>query len=288
MMKLILGILFVSFGFTLLHSEVYHEKFDEINNKWWTGETESNTVSLENGSLILNKLTDGFIYFPYTLAFDEEQDYSIRAEMTQLSGITNHGYGIIWGAYDVDNLYYFIVSSNQMYSVYKSTEEGWVPIKDWTDFDSINEMGAKNIIEIVQKNKRLHFKINNNIVFDTTGVDFFGDIVGFTVNNKMKVAVDDFKVNYEIAKINLVPNPVLNVEKENLGAIVNSQYDEVLPVISSDGKRLYFCKMKNVMLSFIFCVSLIGAYSPFCFSFSIFKYIKWNFPFSYIIITIDF
>ena len=42
------------------------------------------------------------------------------------------------------------------------------------------------------------------------------------------------------AEINVAPDSKMEGKKENLGAGVNSQYDEVYPVISPDGKSLYF------------------------------------------------
>ncbi|MFL5729984.1 MAG: OmpA family protein [Cytophagaceae bacterium] len=55
----------------------------------------------------------------------------------------------------------------------------------------------------------------------------------------MKVAVDYIKVK-QTNTINLVKNLKTNYKKENLGSHVNSPYEEVGPIITQDGKTLYF------------------------------------------------
>lgn len=47
------------------------------------------------------------------------------------------------------------------------------------------------------------------------------------------------------AEINLVSDAPSTVAAENLGEAINSPYDEVLPVISPDGKTLYFCRKNH-------------------------------------------
>jgi outer membrane protein OmpA-like peptidoglycan-associated protein len=44
------------------------------------------------------------------------------------------------------------------------------------------------------------------------------------------------------ATINVIPNATAKVRRENLGRSINSQYDEICPVISPDGKTLYFTR----------------------------------------------
>jgi outer membrane protein OmpA-like peptidoglycan-associated protein len=42
------------------------------------------------------------------------------------------------------------------------------------------------------------------------------------------------------AEINLVPNQVFTSKKESLGASINTEFDEIAPMISPDGKIIYF------------------------------------------------
>jgi len=48
-----------------------------------------------------------------------------------------------------------------------------------------------------------------------------------------------------VAKINVAENLPPNLEKENLGVNVNSKYGEVAPIVSPDGKFLYFTRLNH-------------------------------------------
>lgn len=48
-----------------------------------------------------------------------------------------------------------------------------------------------------------------------------------------------------VAKINVAENLPPNLEKENLGSNVNSKYGEVAPIVSPDGKYLYFTRLNH-------------------------------------------
>lgn len=48
-----------------------------------------------------------------------------------------------------------------------------------------------------------------------------------------------------VAKINVAENLPPNLEKENLGPNINSKYGEVAPIVSPDGKFLYFTRLNH-------------------------------------------
>jgi WD40-like Beta Propeller Repeat len=48
-----------------------------------------------------------------------------------------------------------------------------------------------------------------------------------------------------VAKINLAENLPPNLERENLGPAINSKYGEVAPIVSPDGKFLYFTRLNH-------------------------------------------
>lgn len=46
-------------------------------------------------------------------------------------------------------------------------------------------------------------------------------------------------------EINIAPGAPMNIAPENLGTRINSAYNEICPIISPDGKTLYFCNTNN-------------------------------------------
>lgn len=86
-----------------------------------------------------------------------------------------------------------------------------------------------------------------NLFFDPTPYDIYairveidGDAVpGYNAIDAIGVSASNLPIT---VLINLVPGLAQNVEAEKLGANVNSQYIEHSPIISPDGKRLYFSR----------------------------------------------
>jgi len=64
-----------------------------------------------------------------------------------------------------------------------------------------------------------------------------GKVPGF--NEIDAIGIADSKIPIQ-AEINLAPDSKIQDSKENLGPGVNSEYDEVYPIISPDGKTLFF------------------------------------------------
>jgi|GEM_PF-3660534 len=47
-----------------------------------------------------------------------------------------------------------------------------------------------------------------------------------------------------ISQINTKAEDIQNIKRENIGKPVNSEYDELMPILTSDGKTLYFSRKK--------------------------------------------
>ena len=78
--------------------------------------------------------------------------------------------------------------------------------------------------------------------YEVTGVRI--EIAPSKVNGNVQIdaiAISDSDAPIE-AKINMAPDSEFGSRPENLGANINSEYSEVLPVISPDGKTLFFVR----------------------------------------------
>ncbi|WP_258100168.1 OmpA family protein [Marinoscillum pacificum] len=86
-----------------------------------------------------------------------------------------------------------------------------------------------------------------NLFFDETPYEIYairveidgGAVPGYNAIDAIGVSASNLPIT---VLINLVPGIAQNVEADKLGANVNSQYIEHSPIISPDGKRLYFSR----------------------------------------------
>lgn len=246
-MKTLFLLTLVLFAETALSQDIaFREDFNDNSRKWSEDDNDSYMSKVEDGHYsIFHKRESGSYFFWKSIIVDPDKDFSIEAAITQISGVDNNGYGILWGAQDVKNCYMFAITTNGYFKVAKYENGTYTDIQKWQTIKGINEMGKANTLLAKHKGSHIYFYVNGNEVFNTNFAPFFGSNMGFVVNDKMTIQVDYLEVRQDGMQINLVNNPINGFAKENLGKNVNSEYDEIMPVISPDGKTLYVTRKKH-------------------------------------------
>lgn len=224
----------------------FEDNFEAENKGWWYGADGTYSAKIIDGKFVIDYQAENSFKLNWQpIKINYEKDFKISVDLKQLSGVNNHGYGIVWASKDISNLYYFIISSNGQACIYKKDNGNWVDIRKWAPFKSIKPMGEVNNIVFEQVKKKLKISINDEIYYDSTGFMPYGEQFGFIVNNTMKVEIDNLLINYIEPKIELVENPVKNTSRINLGPNINSKYAEITPIISSDGNEIYFTRKND-------------------------------------------
>jgi outer membrane protein OmpA-like peptidoglycan-associated protein len=251
-MKLIL--FFLIFNCCLIINNIqaqikFNDNFDDNRNNWWIGSSKEFSSSISNGKITMSLDNKGRIQYLWkTFDIDYSKDFTIKTKLKIVSGVDNHGYGLVWGASDASNLLYFIISANGQVNIYKNYNSKWQEILPWKFENSINKMYNENTLKIENINNHLYFYVNDKVIFDTKNLLGFGGYIGFCLNDIMTVEADYLEINYYPKKINLVENPLQNVIKENLGNNINSDKSDITPLISVDGKELYFVKKADTII----------------------------------------
>ncbi|MGN6647014.1 MAG: hypothetical protein ACTHJT_10845 [Cytophaga sp.] len=206
---------------------------------WTVSESENSSCKVQDGQYIIeHKRTSMSWLFTKSLYMNPGKDFYIETKMTQLSGVNDDGYGIVFGMSGIQNYYTFVVSSNGQYLLYGYRNNEYFSPRGWTKDNAINKKKTANVLGIKKTGQEVSFFINGKLVFSQSYQPFFGLSIGFALNRKMKVAVDYIKIK-QTNTINLIKQSSVHYTKENLGANVNSPYGEVGPVITQDGKTLY-------------------------------------------------
>ena len=88
---------------------VFRDDFRDNRNNWTIAAKEEYSSYIQNGKYVISKKTESGSWFFYKKVYTEyDKDFRIEIEATQTSGIVNHGYGLIFGAEDVNNSNFFI------------------------------------------------------------------------------------------------------------------------------------------------------------------------------------
>jgi outer membrane protein OmpA-like peptidoglycan-associated protein len=217
-----------------------HEKFDDNKNEWPLKSDHEHSRKIESGKYILETFKEGsgqFTEMPFS--FDPTRDFTMEIAFVQKSGSINNGIGLYWGKVSrMDTTYNeFVVTTNGYYKI------GAYGRSKWIETDKVKSLGQTNVVRVEKKGKTMSYFLNN-IKLTTNNLTSYGFTGGFINYTNMRLEIDYFDFVQDIPPIKLVENLSHGVVKENLGAAVNSVADDLSPVISADGKTLYFGREK--------------------------------------------
>ncbi len=220
----------------------YNEDFNDNSKKWYINDNDNSNTTIENGNYNIElKLKDegSWIFFGSTLYIDVSKDYVIETNITQVDGLDNYAYCLLWGVKDVNNHFGLGITSNGYFKVFKRDNGTYSDLKAYEQTTAIKPLGTPNKLGITKKQNRWRFFVNEQEVYSMNIQEFFGMALGFCLDNQMKIAVDDIIVKQDNV-INLIPNLTTGFKKINLGPNINTKYSEKLPVIAPDGKTLWY------------------------------------------------
>lgn len=238
-MNRILASLLLISSFVQAQPIFINEEFNDNYRAWPLTKGSNYDLRLEGGKYIMNttEVDNGRVVriYPY---LDKRKDFSIEATFVQKSGSVNNGIGLVWGENASGKNYEFLISSNGYYKI-----RGADKVKgndEWVAYKKINRLGEANHLRVVQKAAVWSYYINGKKVKEIEIQKMQGNAIGFTNYTNMVLEVDDFIFRHDV-KINLPDNRTTGLVKENLGSHVNTAYGDINPIITTDGRSMYFC-----------------------------------------------
>ena len=211
---------------------VVQEDFSSNMRQWDVDEHKS----VKDGTLIINSTEDGDQSI-INIFIDPHQDFEVVGDFVQQGGQGDGGFAVIWGISD-DDYNVFAVASTGDFAIHTGDPTN---LKGWKKSSAIKPMGKLNQLKVEQKTDKLIFYINDVKVDERKPFPFYGNKMGVLVLGQVKLTVDNFQFNQN----QIIDLPVTtsgNFTKENLGQTVNTDKDEIGPMISTDGKILFFAK----------------------------------------------
>lgn len=224
----------------------FREDFDDNRNNWMIQKEDGATTQVIDGVYRINhKNRKSGRVFHKDVYINPKHDFYIETKIVQKKGTKKHGAGLLWGMADIGNMYSFIITHDGYYRISMFKKRKYYHIKNWSPSKYIRSMGKPNILAVEKKRFVLNFYINGYKIHKIPYPPLFGTKVGFDVNYNMLLEVDYLLIKHPPVKINLIKQVPQRSTRENLGANVNSEYAEVAPVISPDGKTLYLVRDKH-------------------------------------------
>ena len=220
---------------------LYKESFDqmseplfrEVNNQFSQGEIKSGKYNWKYTGQNPHAIT----YYCNQLKISENFTVELRVK-SQKSGSE---YGLIWGGSRPQNAHYFLLKGRK-YSICEVVE-GQVNC-------DVNQKPGKikldyNVLKIEKEGSQIHYSVNDEHLYTGTFNGVMGKAFGVALWSAGTVQVDDFTIRGAKLSINLESELSYEHPPEHLGTSINSIYEEMSPVITPNGKEIYFSRRSD-------------------------------------------
>lgn len=213
------------------------EDFSTNQRGWLEYAKDQNFIAVSDGVYVIDAPESGWVSYA-SPDFIATEDFTMEASFSLKAGATNMGFGFVWGySYEGSKFNNFVIAETGYAKVF-SSDDSRTDAKGWEKIEVVRNGGVPNRLKIVQEKGVMHFFVNGTEVKSIPSLPWFGKSIGFIAQGKLRVTIDDVEINFA-TRINL-PAEVKVVAKENLGTAVNSSYNDIDPIITLDGKKLFF------------------------------------------------
>lgn len=200
MLKLIIAVLLLQ-PLLSFSQPLISETFDESSGQplgWTISPSGTQRATIHNGQYQLaNDEETGHMFAGVSLAIDNSRAYEIVTTFKFLDGKGTDGRGIMFGRDGASNYQVFVINSNGLFNVGIKENGNWSSCRHWVKSSAINTgINAWNTLKIVKRGIDMVFYINETPVHSMKAFHFAGDLVGFVLYKKQKIAADYFNISY--------------------------------------------------------------------------------------------
>ncbi len=222
------------------------EDFNDNSNLWHDKSNDVAAISIQDGMYTIDHHPSdksGRYYFR-DFIIDDSKDFIIETRLRFLDGVDNDGFGLFWGAVGWKYSNTLAISGNQYFKAFYYNNDQLVEQIPWKkDTTLVHGKKQFNILKVHKRDQTVYLFVNGTEIGRMPHRDFKETKIGFYFSTSMKLQVDYLKIfQYGDAQINLIHNPINGFKKENLGPLVNGDFSDRMPLISTDGNTLYYIK----------------------------------------------
>ena len=220
------------------------DDFTDRRNGWEEYDNTSSRAFIKDGKYYYEaKKPDNsrLAWLDYNI--DPTHNFYIEVEFAVVKGPLDYGSGILFNHTTSKNQSFceFLIAPNGYYQINKSVQGTDLPIKPWTPTSLVKPTG-NNRLGIYAKGNNMYFYINDRLVCTSQRPFFTGAGIGFTAAQSTMLAVDKFIINYNPNAVTDVENAEQGFKKTVVSNTINSDLDESFPVLSADGKMMFFSR----------------------------------------------
>ena len=240
--QIVLALCCILFGIQYPQAQklmIFNDDFENNVHSWLVGAQPAYIAVIQDGSYDIQHFrTSGYWSFWQYIPI-HDHDFAIECEFEKEIKDKNGLVGLIWGLKDNNNFHVLLIDSTGRSAV-QSVENGLTKtIADWSDSIALNQ-NKKIKLLLKRKANMLEIYINDIPVHKIEQLPFRGNHVGFLLAGQTFAHIDYLRVFQDRAiRWN---RDTSEITKINLGPSINSPYNELAPIVSSDGRQLHIVR----------------------------------------------
>lgn len=230
------------------------DQFNQHDPTWaWSEVNDDNYLrTTKNGALYCEHRGPNIYWTLRPAGLNPRKDFRIEARFRAIDPMSKGMYHIIIRGSDDLYLYFGINTENKQYWLGTDHKGNWMTYRNGTHEHPTCE-GIKtgleyNTLAITSTGGIMRFSVNDVEINEVLSIKDKTPLLwkyiyntGIATNSPMKTETDYFRI-YQDNAINLATTRPITIEKEMLGPEINTPLTEKWPVVSPDGKTLYFTR----------------------------------------------
>lgn len=241
-MKILITFLIAASILTNAYAQ-FTDKLTSNTNGWAIINTDSIASQFTaNGLEVRNTYKGNNYYTNSAFTLENANQFSIQIEQRMLVNPKKFGSGIYLVMDSTSFLMY--VNSEKYVSVfgYYDPVSKAVTIQPWLKVSYVHADDTINKLGIKKNGQSIGFYVNDVLVKEASTTS--KSILDFKLVSAPAApcVYTNFQMSPSprVSTLNLIPDALTPYKPENLGATINTEYEEIAPMIAADGKGLYF------------------------------------------------
>lgn len=174
---------------------VLADDFSDNKNNWPVYLLKNTNYLIYNGKLVIDTQDSTVYNVGIPVALHADGNYSITLAATHTGGVDNYGFGVFFGASDVNNYFNFFITGNGFFRIGKNTNAGFTELVKWSTHSAIKTGNyVTNILTVTKEGASWKFLINGQLACTIPALPFLGNILGASKANDQRVEFDDLRV----------------------------------------------------------------------------------------------
>lgn len=223
---------------------LYREDFTDNKDQWLIKNDEVTKTEVKEDNYVITMKKDGWWWISYnSFSINHRSPFKIVTSFKFASGSSSSQFGVLWDCEDINNNRIFAVKKSGYYTVmhYSAGKEDMK--KEWAKTTIKVGDGNYHRLTLHYNGTKNLYYIDSVLVAETEAWPFDVESgIGFYFHSKSSIYINHVELFQDRGPMNVVEGDFAGTKKENLGSNVNTIHTEKHPVISHDGKTLYFIR----------------------------------------------